>query len=165
MPYNSIEKRHLNNLKRKLNDETRIHDKLYNVWRGIKKRCLNSSHYAYEQYGGRGISMCNEWLDNFGSFYDWALKSGYAEGLTIDRIDNNGNYCPENCRWVNWKTQGNNRRTNKVLEYNGESHTIAEWARIIGVSREMLWNRLNKYGWTVEESLTIPPGEKRKEII
>jgi len=135
---------------------------LYKKWRGIKQRCFLKSRDGYENYGGRGITMCDEWLgkNGFYNFYNWAIQNGYKKGLTIDRIDVNGNYEPTNCRWVTMKTQGNNRRNNKLIEYKGTTHTIAEWADIIGVNRSNIHNRLHN-GWTIEEALTIPKGERR----
>lgn len=105
---------------------------IYNIWKGIRKRCFSPKEKAYKNYGGRGITMCAEWLNDAGSFVDWAKMSGYKKGLTIDRIDNNGNYSPENCRWVSRTIQGNNKRNNVIVEYNGESMTLAEYCRKTG---------------------------------
>ena len=100
------------------------HTKLYEVWKTLKQRCINPNSQAYKNYGGRGISVCDDWRDSFPSFYDWSMKNGYKEGLSIDRIDNNGNYCPENCRWVDKRTQANNTRTNHYLTYLGQTKTL-----------------------------------------
>lgn len=101
--------------------------------------------------------MCNQWLGETGfvNFLDWALKNGYSEELTIDRIDNNGNYCPENCRWVTSLIQNNNSRHVKFIEYNGKRKSISEWARIIGISRDSLSKRLNT-GWSIDKALSTP---------
>ena len=89
------------------------HTKLFYIWQDMRKRCFNKNHHAYNYYGGRGITVCNEWDNCFLSFYEWAISNGYREGLSIDRINNNGNYCPKNCRWVTMKEQ-----SKKVAKYN-----------------------------------------------
>ena len=91
-------------------------DKLYSVWYAMKNRVLNSSYKEYHNYGGRGISICDEWKNDFMSFYNWTKESGYEEGLTLDRTDNNGNYEPSNCRWVTQKVNSNNRRCSKIKD-------------------------------------------------
>lgn len=115
--------------------------RLYGVWSGMKRRCLNPNCEKYKSYGGRGIQVCDEWICNFQAFYTWAMASGYKEGLTIDRIDVNGNYCPENCRWETAKEQANNRRSSLLVEINGETRTIAEWSHITGIGYETIWRR------------------------
>lgn len=129
--------------------------KLYNVWCGIKRRCYNTHQKSYKNYGAKGIIMCCEWLENFQNFYDWAINNGYKEGLSIDRINPSGNYEPLNCRWIGKKEQACNKTTNVNIEYNGEKHCIAEWARILGIKRETLKTRLNN-GWGVEKAFTTP---------
>ena len=106
-------------------------------------RCRREDNDNYNRYGGRGIDVCSEW-DDFAEFQRWAIDNGYNEDLTIDRIDNDDGYCPENCRWVDTLTQGNNRTTNHVITYNGETHTIAEWSRILGIKYPTLYSRLNR---------------------
>lgn len=132
--------------------------KLYNVWNGIKQRCNNPNNNRYKDYGGRGISICKEWNDNFKSFYDWAYANGYNENAeygkcTIDRINVNGNYEPNNCRWIDIKTQSNNRRNNHLITYNGEAKTIAEWSRILNIKRTTILERLNKK-WEISKVFT-----------
>ncbi len=133
--------------------------RLYYVWSGIKSRCYNSNVYEYRFYGARGISMCEKWCNNFEAFYDWAISNGYDNSAprgtyTIDRIDTDGDYSPENCRLITQKQQMNNTRTNHILEYNGNFHTIAEWSRITGISQFKIRNRVSRLGWTVERALT-----------
>lgn len=122
--------------------------RLYAVWNSMKQRCLNKNHKSYKQYGGRGIKVCKDWLE-FMPFYDWAMANGYDETAdfmqcTIDRIDVNGNYEPNNCRWVNQKKQGENTRTVHKIEYNGETHCLSEWARILKIERKALEYKLKK---------------------
>lgn len=119
----------------------------------MKQRCRDTTHVHYHNYGGRGIKVCNEWLNDYSAFRDWALANGYQEKLTLDRIDNDGDYCPENCRWQTIKQQSNNRRTNKFITFNGTTKTMAEWADHLGITRHCLYQRF-KIGWSVEKALT-----------
>lgn len=117
---------------------------LYSVWSGMIQRCTNANAANNYRYGGRGITVYSPWKEDFKSFYDWAINAGYKEGLTLDRIDNDKGYCPENCRWANRIEQQNNTRRNHVFIYNGNTHTLAEWARILQVNPETLRCRLNR---------------------
>lgn len=126
--------------------------RLYNIWANMKQRCSNTNASGYAYYGGRGIKVCDEWRDP-DNFFHWAKSSGYANNLTLDRIDANGNYEPSNCRWATVKQQGNNRRSNRRLTFNGETHSVQEWADITGLSRSTIRGRMNR-GWTIEEALT-----------
>lgn len=128
--------------------------KLYSVYYAMRQRCESTYDKQYKWYGERGIKVCDEWLD-FQSFYDWTMESGYKEGLTLDRINNNGNYEPSNCRWVDWKTQQNNRRSNHLIEYDGQTHTIAEWGDILNISPFLISCRLRR-GWSEEKALISP---------
>ena len=103
--------------------------RLYVIWSHMRHRCEYDWEYGYEHYGGRGITVCDEWKE-FEPFYKWAIESGYADNLTLDRIDVNGNYCPKNCRWATQKEQNLNKRTTVRIEYNGEFKTESEWADI-----------------------------------
>ena len=127
---------------------------LYNRYRKIKERCYKPCHKSYKDYGGRGIKMCNEWLgeNGFVRFYDWAINNGYDKNLSLDRIDNNKGYSPDNCRWVDSKTQARNRRNNRFIEFNGSKKTIAEWSEIIGVHPDTIRNRLER-GLPIEKVL------------
>lgn len=129
--------------------------KLYGVWRSMKYRCNNPNSPAYRHYGGRGIQVCEDWNNSFGSFCEWAHMSGYQEGLSIDRIDVDGDYNPDNCRWATVKMQTNNQRNNHLIEYDGEIHTISEWADITGIRKSVLYSRI-KNGWEVKDALTKP---------
>ena len=127
--------------------------RIYRIWSEMKRRCLNPNDARYRNYGGRGIKVCNEWLHDFQAFYDWAMSHGYTDNLTIDRIDNDGNYEPSNCRWTTYKQQANNTSNNHFLTYNGETHTISEWSMITGIKSQTISNRIRR-GWSIERSLT-----------
>ena len=136
--------------------------RLYNIWRSMLSRCMWENPYYYDRYGGRGISVCEKWME-YEPFRDWALSNGYSDNLSIDRIDVNGDYCPENCRWADRKVQGNNKRNNVYLEHNGEKKTIAQWADATGILPCTIWRRL-KSGWSVEKALTVIDGRKTKNL-
>lgn len=127
--------------------------KLYNVWFDIKRRCYNPKRENYKDYGGREIKICDEWKNNFEKFYNWANENGYKEGLSIDRIDVNGDYEPKNCRWVDNYTQANNKTNNFLITYNGETHTATEWSKIVGIKATTILHRIKKYGWSIEKAL------------
>lgn len=129
---------------------TRIHK----IWSSMHERCERKSHEHFDCYGGRGIKICEEW-DKYEKFREWALNNGYKENLTLDRIDVNGDYCPENCRWSDWTTQQNNKRNNHNLTYRGQAKTIAEWSRVTGINKTTIRARLIS-GWCVEDVLNKP---------
>lgn len=106
--------------------------RIYRIYNNMKQRCNNPNSHKYPRYGGRGISICPEWncREGLAAFGEWALKNGYADNLTLDRIDNDGDYTPQNCRWVDLKKQSNNRSDNDYITFNGETHTLSEWAEI-----------------------------------
>jgi hypothetical protein len=128
--------------------------RLYRIWHHIKGRCLNKRDYSYKYYGARGIAICNEWLD-FVPFYNWAVNNGYNDNLTIDRINNDGNYEPENCRWIDRTLQAKNRRFVKLFNIEGETLCVAEIARKYNIPRKTLANRIKK-GWGLEKAITAP---------
>jgi hypothetical protein len=129
--------------------------RLYRIWSNIKSRCYNTNASTYPDYGGRGINMCNEWKDSYFAFKAWALNNGYKgeNEFTIDRIDVNGNYEPDNCRWSTPKEQANNRRNTLSLNSKGESHTLSEWADIVGIKYHTLYARIYKLGWALDKAL------------
>ena len=122
--------------------------KLYGIYIGMKSRCYNKKEAAYSNYGSRGIKVCDKWLsknNGFIAFRDWALANGYEEGLSIDRVNVNGNYEPGNCRWVNDYVQANNRRTNRYFIHNGVMKTMKEWSQELGISYSAVQYRLRKH--------------------
>lgn len=134
--------------------------RLYGTWMNMKWRCTKGHGNYTKNYGDRGIRVCDEWLNNFSAFRDWAYANGYDENApygqcTIDRIDVNGNYEPSNCRWVTMKEQANNTRRNIVLEFQNERHTVPEWANLTGISARIIRRRLS-LGWGIKETLTTP---------
>lgn len=127
------------------------HTRLYTIWKSMRQRCFSKQHKDFKRYGGRGITICEEWKNSFQAFYDWALAHGYADNLSIDRIDNDGNYCPENCQWADSATQAKNRRFAHIT-YNGETHTIEEWSKITGISNSGIRYRIQQ-NYPVEKIL------------
>lgn len=130
--------------------------RLWRIWIQMRQRCFCSGTSNFHLYGGRGITVCEEWKNNFEAFRDWALANGYSDDLTIDRKDNDGNYCPENCRWTTRKIQANNTRRNRVLMSDGEEHTLTEWAEALSINPGTLNSRVNKRGWSDEKALKTP---------
>ena len=139
-------------------DENGKATRLYRIWCGMKQRCFGKNSKDYERYGGRGITICKEWL-NYANFHSWAISKGYADNLTIERSNNNGSYEPANCKWVLPKFQARNRRNNHLLSLEGETLTIAEWAEIMDVDRGVIEQRLMR-GWSVKKTLTTPIQKK-----
>ena len=118
----------------------------------MKQRCYNPNSTSYHNYGGRGITICDAWLNDPSSFFKWSLENGYSDDLTIDRKDNNKGYSPENCQWTTEIEQHNNTRRNRYVEYKGEIHTLAEWCRILGLNYSTVKTRLNVLNWSIEEA-------------
>lgn len=130
--------------------------RLYRIWKAMKCRCNNPKIPQAHNYSGRGIKICDEWNDNFVEFKKWALMNNYNEHLSIDRIDNNGNYEPSNCKWSTRIEQGNNTRNNIYLTYKGEEYTLSEWARRLGINSKTINFRYNR-GYSVEQILGFKP--------
>nr|DAG62938.1 MAG TPA: hypothetical protein [Caudoviricetes sp.] len=118
------------------------HTKIYHRWLDMKQRCYNPNNSHYKSYGGRGITVCDEWKDNFQAFYDWAINNGYSDSLSIERIDVNGNYIPSNCKWIPMTNQARNKVNTIYFEYDGEIKTLAEWAEIKDVKYNTLLRRV-----------------------
>jgi len=130
--------------------------RLYRTWSGIKTRCSNENRDDYRNYGGRGITICEEWSDSFEKFREWSIANGYDETLTIDRKDNNGNYEPDNCQWVTFTVNCNNKRNNHLGTAFGEIKTLAQWSKdercVVGYNT--LRDRIGTCGWDTERALT-----------
>lgn len=139
--------------------------RLYRVYRNMITRCYNKNCERYLDYGGRGIYVCDEWRgeNGFINFMNWAFANGYTDELSIDRKDNDGPYSPENCRWTTMAVQSNNRRNNVYVEYNGETHTISEWASITNIPYATLCKRLND-GWPKDKALTTPVNDYIRSV-
>lgn len=133
------------------------HHRLYHIWFDMKRRCYQKQNKRWEKYGGRGIKVCPEWLNNFQAFFDWSMANGYAADLTIDRINMDGDYSPNNCRWADKFQQANNRSNNHYITYHGETKTMMEWSKVIGMSYTTLRRRINS-GWDVKDAFERPIG-------
>ncbi len=132
--------------------------KIYKSWHKMIQRCINPNHKAYHNYGGRGITVCKRWR----KFENFLEDMGEHPGkeYSIDRIDNNGNYCKSNCRWVTRKEQNRNKRNNHLITYNGKTQCISAWAEELGIGASVLWYRLKH--WSVKKALTTPVRKRRK---
>lgn len=129
--------------------------KLHNVFNGMKQRCYDPNHVRYGKYGGKGITICDEWLRDFMSFYDWCMENGWKEGLTVDRIDHDLGYSPDNCRIVSYAVQSNNLSNNRMVTWRGRTQTITQWSRETGLRFNTIKNRI-KNGWDMDDVMTKP---------
>lgn len=129
---------------------------LNRVWRGILERCYYEKHIHFNRYGGRGITVCDEWRNDFMSFYNWAINNGWQQGLDVDRENNDLNYDSINCRIVTKTINARNKSSNRIIEFNGQSKCMAEWSDITGLSQGVIKDRLNKLKWSIEKTLTTP---------
>ena len=138
--------------------------RLYRIWIGMKFRCDKGDKYCDKHYVERGIKVCDEWYNNYFAFKEWALSHGYQENLTIDRIDNYGDYCPDNCRWISMEEQNRNRTNNRMVEYRGITKTLAEWSRDLNVNYWTLIYRFDKLHMTPEEAFNTPIMDKNQNL-
>lgn len=151
-----------------------LRNRLNKIFNGMKKRCYNTNERSYKNYGGRGITICDEWMNSemfdwrttkgYVAFKQWALSSGYEEGLTIDRIDVNKGYSPENCRWVTMKVQANNTTRNHFVTYKGRTQTLKQWCDELGLNYKKTNLRIVRYKWSVEKAFSIG-GNARYRVI
>lgn len=137
-------------------DGSRKKVRLYIIWESAIQRCHNPKQTSYYRYGGRGISVCQEWRDDYAVFRAWAISNGYAKDLTLDRIDVNGNYEPANCRWLSPKQQQWNSRVVKFVTIDGVTKSLPEWCELNGVDKQLARSRLSS-GWIPALAVTMPP--------
>jgi len=128
--------------------------RLYSLWLDMRDRCFRKTNKSYSYYGGRGITVCKKW-DDYASFHSWAMANGYKNDLTIERIDTNGNYEPNNCKWATRKEQGRNKRNNRIITINGETKTLIEWTEIFGIPYGVVRQRIHR-GMAEYNALTLP---------
>ena len=146
---------------------SRNRDKLYTAWWNMVRRCTDQTLPRFHRYGGRGITICKEWLESFDTFREWAIANGYQDGLTIDRKDPDGNYEPKNCRWMTPKQQANNRRSNRICTFNGVTGTMAELCDLFNLDYSLVNCRVQR-GWSIEKAMSTPKGaptSKRNHLI
>lgn len=140
------------------------HKRLWSIWNGMKRRCLRPNEPRYKDYGGRGITLAQEWL-NFDNFAEWALSHGYTDELTIERIDVDGNYCPENCKWITRLEQCKNKRDTLWVMYHGKKVRLQDLAETAVVSYDTVHDRIYKRGWDIERALTTPSDRERVSLM
>ena len=138
--------------------------RILRIHRAMIHRCYNKNDMNYHHYGGRGIIVCEEWLNDYYIFKKWALENGYSDNLSIDRVDVNGNYEPSNCKWATNKEQGNNTRTNKMIEYKGQIKTLSEWCDELGLEYFRTKARFNTCHMTPEQAFELPKQVLRRKI-
>ncbi len=139
---------------------TSINKHLYNLYSSIKIRCYDKNHKDYNNYGGRGIKMCYRWKTNPKSFIEWAIQNGWDKGLQIDRINNNSDYRPDNCRFVTGKENSNNKRNNVRISFNNKTQTLTQWAEELNININTLYSRIKELKWTIEQAITTPVRKK-----
>lgn len=155
------EERHRPKVERRKYGDVRTEDnRLYSIWQSMKRRCYSKTDPHYKMWGARGIKICDEWINDFKSFEKWAMENGYSDNLSIDRIDNDGNYEPYNCRWSTNKEQSNNRRSNVLVTYKGETRTMTEWCELKNLNYDMFRERIVVLGWSAEKAIETPSQRK-----
>lgn len=151
--------------KEKTKESSTIHGltntRIHRIWAAMISRCENQNNNRYYVYGSKGISVCQEWRNDFVQFYDWSMKNGYSDELSIDRIDVNGNYCPDNCRWATREVQMNNRSNNRNITYNGTTRTLKQWSEYFGFNYKYFHEVMSKNDWDIEKVLNIPYFKER----
>lgn len=145
-----------------LHGDSKRYERMHNSWSAMLNRCEHINNKNYDLYGGRGIRVCDEW-HKWEVFRDWALNNGYNDGLTIDRIDRNGNYEPSNCRWVTMDVQANNKSNNKYITYQGRTQSLADWCRELDLDYDRTKARLNSCNMTTEQAFELPKYYTQKE--
>ena len=130
------------------------HTRLYGIFQAMHERCYRPHQMHYANYGGRGIGVCDEWRRSFAAFREWATSHGYADNLSIDRIDNDRGYSPDNCRWADARAQCNNRKTNHLVTAAGQTHAVSEWARLTGIKITTIKERLRR-GWSAARAVGV----------
>ena len=134
----------------------KYHTRLHDTWGNMKKRCYNPKYYEFDDYGGRGITVCDEWKNDFQVFYDWAMSHGYRDDLTIERSDVDGSYSPDNCKWATKKEQANNKRNNIKITYKGKTQNLKQWTEELGLNYKLTHKRIKYLGWPIEKALETP---------
>ena len=140
------------------------HTRLYGIWKSMKRRCCAKNASNYKWYGAKGITVCDEWKDNFKAFYDWAITNGYSDELTLERKDYDDNYCPENCTWFTVKQQANNRHNNTLITAYGKTQTLQQWADETGIDYRNISRRIKTFDWPIEKALSTPTCKIERRI-
>lgn len=138
---------------------------LYRKWIGIRRRCYDPKCRSYGRYGGRGIKMCDEWRDSFEAFAKWVEATRTSDDLTIERIDYNGDYCPENCTWADRKAQANNRSYCRMFTYNGKTQNLTQWCEELNLEYKRVHNRIFQLNWSFEKAISAPVNENKKNLV
>lgn len=132
------------------------HERIYTIWTSIKTRCYNQHSNRHHIYSDRNIGMCDEWKNDFQCFYDWAMANGYTDKLTIDRIDNDKGYSPDNCRWVTNKENCQNKRNNINITYKGKTQCLSAWCEELGLNYKTVHKKIVYQGFDIERAFTTP---------